>query len=306
MVDRKSRGKKEYVNVCVFATALIMSPIRSSKSAGAEIGGYVNPLVPRQIYPVEETKSLKIVQSSIKPAQRIGSELDKYGHELKTNILTAMLKHLIISVVYSNPLSFTCFLKYVHELRSSVDRSSYFPTIHRDPYSKRTHRLQDVSSKTKEASKTSGGADNGTVSTSAERWLGDSWAGSADWNNWVGRGSVVGVCWSRSLGAGLADHNWGNLDWLCDSARAVGDGQGGGLSDCVGLVVEGHGSGLRAVGGVGGVNLSDIGDVAVGSDSGHEGSGDGSVRELHLDGVFYLLWRVKKRVLTIGEDVDEI
>jgi hypothetical protein len=195
-----------------------------------------------------------------------------------------MLEHLIISVVYSNPLSFTYFLKHVHELRSRVDRSNYFPTIHRDPDSKITHRLQNVSSETKEASKTSGGADNGTVGTGAEGWLGDSWGGRADWSNWGDRDGVVGVCWNRRLGAGLADHNWGNLDWLGDSARAVGDCQGGGLSDGVGLVIEGQGSGLWAVGGVGGVDLSNIGNVAVGSDSGHEGSGDGSVRELHLDG----------------------
>lgn len=160
---------------------------------------------------------------------------------------------------------------------------------------KRTHRLQNVSSETKEASKTSGGADNGAVGTGAERRLGDSWGSRADWSNWGDRDGVVGVRWNRRLGAGLTDHNWGNLDWLGDSARAVSDGQGGGLSDGVGLVIEGQGSGLWAVGGVGGVDLSDIGDVAVGSDGSHKGGGDGSVRELHLDGwIFDYFWKVKK------------
>lgn len=34
------------------------------------------------------------------------------------------------------------------------------------------------------------------------------------------------------------------------------------------------------------MDLSHVGDVAGGSDGGHEGSGDGGVRELHLDGWF--------------------
>ena len=28
---------------------------------------------------------------------------------------------------------------------------------------------------------------------------------------------------------GVADNDWGNRDWLGDGARAVGDGEGGGL-----------------------------------------------------------------------------
>jgi len=63
------------------------------------------------------------------------------------------------------------------------------------------------------------------------------------------------------------------------------------LSDGVGLGVQGQDGGLRAVGGEGGDDLSNVGDVAGGSDGGHEGSDDGGVRELHLDGldVYYLL-----------------
>lgn len=89
-------------------------------------------------------------------------------------------------------------------------------------------------------------------------------------------------CRNESL-PGAADDNWGHVDWLGDGARAVGDGEGGGLSDGVGLVVVGQGGGLRAVGGVLGEDLSDVGDVAVGSDGGHEGSGDGGGGELHLE-----------------------
>ena len=56
------------------------------------------------------------------------------------------------------------------------------------------------------------------------------------------------------------------------------------LGDGVGLVVVGQGGGRWAVGGVGSVDLSNPGGVAEGSDGGHEGSGNGGVRELHLDG----------------------
>lgn len=162
--------------------------------------------------------------------------------------------------------------------------------MHRDLGAQGTHRLQDVSSETKKASKASGGANNGAVGTGAERWLGDGWGSRANWSNWGGWNGGVGVGWDRGRWAGGALDNWGNRDWLGDGARAVGDGQGGGLSDSVGLVVEGQGGGLWAEGGVVGVDLSDPGDVA-GSDGGHEGSGDGGVGELHLDGNYF--WKVK-------------
>lgn len=63
------------------------------------------------------------------------------------------------------------------------------------------------------------------------------------------------------------------------------------LSDGVGLGVQGQDGGLWAVGGQGGDDLSNVGDVAGSSDGGHEGSGDGGDRELHLDGLdwYYLL-----------------
>jgi len=47
------------------------------------------------------------------------------------------------------------------------------------------------------------------------------------------------------------------------SARAVADGQSGGLSDSVSLVVLHNGSGERTVGGVLGHNLSDSGLSAI-------------------------------------------
>lgn len=67
------------------------------------------------------------------------------------------------------------------------------------------------------------------------------------------------------------------------------------LSDGVGLAVEGQGGGLWAVGGVGGVDLSDPGDIAGGSSGGHEGGGNGGVGELHVDGwVDWITWKVKR------------
>jgi hypothetical protein len=177
------------------------------------------------------------------------------------------------------------------------------------------HRLQDVSSEAEETSKASGGADNGAVGGALERSGGCLRSLGANWDDWdngganrgggvdVGGGSWLGavsggelaVCSSsltpRSLDLdssigdlpGVADDNWGHGDWLGDGARAVGDGEGGGLSDGVGLVVVGQGGGSRAVGGVSSDDLGNVGDVAVGSDGGHEGSGDGGGGELHLD-----------------------
>lgn len=156
--------------------------------------------------------------------------------------------------------------------------------VHRDLGAKGTHRLQNVSSKAEETSKTGSGANNGAVGTSAEWWLRDSWGSRADRSNWGDRDGAVNKGWGSWLGAGVADNDWGNRDWLGDGARAVGDGEGGGLSDGVGLAVEGQGGGLWAVGGVGGVDLSDPGDVAGGSSGGHEGGGNGGVGELHVDG----------------------
>lgn len=157
--------------------------------------------------------------------------------------------------------------------------------MHRDSGAKGTHRLQNVSSEAEETSETSGGPGSGAVGSTSEGWLGDNWGDGADsgggWsnlgNNWDGG---VDIDWGR----------WLN-NWLGDGAWAVRDGEGGGLGDGVGDTVEAQGGWAWAVSGVGGVDLSNIGDVAGGSDGGHEGSGDGGVRELHLDGLdwYYLL-----------------
>lgn len=116
-------------------------------------------------------------------------------------------------------------------------------------------------------------------------WAGRGWRGvgtGAGGNDWrVCGGSGVrgwvhwgGVCWGsvswRRWGAlclvspvfleiyafdqilpGGARGGHGGVDWLGDGARAVGDGQGGGLGDGVGHAVVGDLGGLRAVGGVG-------------------------------------------------------
>jgi len=149
------------------------------------------------------------------------------------------------------------------------------------------HRLQDVSSEAEETSEASGGADNGAVGGALERSAGCLSGLGANWDDWdnggASRGGGVDVGGGSWLGAGVADDNWGHGDWLGDGARAVGDGEGGGLSDGVGLVVVGQGGGSRAVGGVSSDDLGNVGDVAVGSDGGHEGSGDGGGGELHLD-----------------------
>lgn len=75
----------------------------------------------------------------------------------------------------------------------------------------------------------------------------------------------------------------GGLDGLADSARAVGDGEGGGLGDGVGLVAVGEGRGSRAVGGELGHDLSGVDDTAggvgpvhvVGLSSSEEGASKG-------------------------------
>lgn len=77
------------------------------------------------------------------------------------------------------------------------------------------------------------------------------------------------------------------------TTRAVGDGQGGGRGDGVGLALVGDHGGLRAEGGVGSDDLSSVdrsgavvrrgsSDVGRGSAS-HGGGGSGS-SETHLDG----------------------
>lgn len=82
----------------------------------------------------------------------------------------------------------------------------------------------------------------------------------------------------------VADNSGGGHDGLGDGARAVSDGQGGGLSDGVGLAAVGDLGRARAVGGVDIDNLGGDGDVGVGSGA-SGGGNDSSDRELHFDGI---------------------
>lgn len=183
---------------------------------------------------------------------------------------------------------------------------------------KETHRLQNVSSEAEKTGKAGGGASGGAVGGTGEgSWLGGHWGDGADsdggwdnggwdaggWDNWD-NGSWGG--WDSWDGG--VDVDWGrwlNDNWLGDGAWAVGDGQGGGLSDGVGNAVEAQGGGLWAVGGEGSVDLSDPGDVAVGSDGGHKGGGNGGDGELHLDDWNYLLKSKEVESLRLSLEVED-
>lgn len=103
-------------------------------------------------------------------------------------------------------------------------------------------------------------------------------------------GSAVGGR-RRSVGGAvvLAVDLRGGDDGLGDGARAVGDGEGGGLSHGVGLVAVSDLGGLRAVGDVGLDDLGDNGDglvlVAVGQSTGGRSQDSGSDGVLHLVGI---------------------
>jgi len=75
---------------------------------------------------------------------------------------------------------------------------------------------------------------------------------------------------------------------LGDGAGAVGDGEGGGLGDSVGLAAVSDLGRLGAVGGVGGHDLSNVGRsggvlVGIGVGASNEGEGSGDDGELHFD-----------------------
>lgn len=83
--------------------------------------------------------------------------------------------------------------------------------------------------------------------------------------------------WARNIRAGV--------DGLGDGARAVGDGQGGGCGDSVGLGAVGDGGGSRAVGGHGSDDLGGVDDGVVGGglSSGDEAGGGNDAGELHFE-----------------------
>lgn len=100
-----------------------------------------------------------------------------------------------------------------------------------------------------------------------------------------GLGGLGVLLLRRGGDTGVAHNLGGGLDGLGDGARAVGDGDGAGLGDGVGLVTVGDLGGLRAVGGVLVNDLGDDSDVASVAGGGASGSGeDSSDSELHLDG----------------------
>lgn len=97
-------------------------------------------------------------------------------------------------------------------------------------------------------------------------------------------GGVVAVVGGRRSGAVVANDSGGGDDGLGDGARAVSDGEGGGLSDGVGLVAVDDLSRTGAVGGVGSDDLGGVGNVlGVGSDASSESE---SSSELHFVGLF--------------------
>jgi len=179
----------------------------------------------------------------------------------------------------------------------------------------RTSRLQNVSSKTEDGSETGTGSSESLVGSTSEggdrRSVCTSASGSLsrrsvcrsagiDIGRAVRRGAV---CWGTGVdggGAGVSNRGAGargddsGADGLGDRAWAVGDGQGGGLSDSVGDTTVGDLSGLRAVGGVGSHNLSRVdwaGVVAPGIGASDESGGSSdSSGETHVDGINYLRW----------------
>ena len=82
-----------------------------------------------------------------------------------------------------------------------------------------------------------------------------------------------------------AVHRRGGIDGTGDGARAVLNGQGGGLGDRVGLASQGELGSVRAVGGVGVNDLGGDGDVLGpgGVDTSNSGEDDSS-SELHFVG----------------------
>jgi hypothetical protein len=104
----------------------------------------------------------------------------------------------------------------------------------------------------------------------------------------AGVSGVAGLARLLTSGAVVADNSGGGEDGLGDGARAVSDGQGGGLSDGVGLVAVDDLSGTGAVGGVSSNDLSGVGNVlGVGSNAGSESEGSS---ELHFDGWVLGFW----------------
>jgi len=151
----------------------------------------------------------------------------------------------------------------------------------------RASRLQDVGDETEDSSKTSTGGSDGLVGSTSESGNGRSDRSASA--SCVDRGDAGGgvAVGSGSVHWGASRARSGGVDGLGDCARAVGDGQGGGLGDGVGLAVVGDLSRGRADRGVGGHNLRDIGrgsgGVAVTSGSAGDEGSSSSDSEAHFD-----------------------
>lgn len=103
-----------------------------------------------------------------------------------------------------------------------------------------------------------GGAGWDSWGSGVTGWVRGNW-GAASWDGWgSGRGSASWGRWGGSWGRWGSSRGRGAVDWLADGARAVGDGQGGGRADGVGVAAVGDGGGGRAVGGVGGDDLGGV------------------------------------------------
>jgi len=159
----------------------------------------------------------------------------------------------------------------------------------------RTNRLQDVSSKTNKGRKAS--TRSSTVGSTREcrghrdrarRSAGRSRLGRDRGDHGYG-GVVIGsragdnhgcrgnAC--SALGHSGGDHRLG------DSARAIGDCQGGGRGDGVGRAAVGDGGRARAVRRVGGHNLGGVGDIRVGLRTSEDGGSSDGSGELHCGGI---------------------
>jgi len=131
--------------------------------------------------------------------------------------------------------------------------------------------LQEESSDTKETDKGASG-DSEVGSATSESWR--------DWGN---RGGDIagGSHWrcrhGGNRGTLSADRHAGGVDRSDASARAVGDSQGGSLSDGVGNTTLDDAGGAWAVGGVLSHDISDIADggggVLPGGNASREGEG---------------------------------
>jgi len=132
---------------------------------------------------------------------------------------------------------------------------------------KEINRLQEVSSETEKTSKTGTGQSEGLAGTGS--WDGGRAWGALDRGGANGSGLARGWCnsWCRGGGVGVNWNSWGggcsrdsrsSVNWLADSTWAVGDGDGGALSQRVGVgvAVEGDGRAGRADRSVGVDDLS--------------------------------------------------